>query len=168
MIKYLLILFLEICFNDSFSQKILDITYYSVFKKEKTFQIFNNSSLDYKIKGDVFYRTHKLVNMNDSLLIFDNDEVVKMKDLKAIRIKGMMISPYFFGGGILFLLLDTGNNIAKGHSNIINEQAILVSSISIITGVIIKRLQDKHIRIGKNVSVRVLDTDYQDLSKNKN
>ncbi len=60
-----------------FSQKILEINYPSLFGKEKSFQFFNNSSIDYKLKGDLFYRTHKLVNMNDSILIFDNDEAVK-------------------------------------------------------------------------------------------
>jgi hypothetical protein len=148
-----------------FSQKILEINYPSLFGKEKSFQFFNNSSIDYKLKGDLFYRTHKLVNMNDSILIFDNDEAVKISDLKAVKIRGMMISPYFFGGGILFFLLDTGNNIGKGHPQIINEQAVLVSSICILSGIIIKRIQDKHVYIRKNVSIRILDTNYQNLNK---
>ena len=76
-----------------------------------------------------------------------------------------MISPYFFGGGILFFLLDTGNNIGKGHPQIINEQAVLVSSICILSGIIIKRIQDKHVYIRKNVSIRILDTNYQNLNK---
>lgn len=154
------------CFNLSigFSQKILEINYHSLFGKEKSFQFFNNSTLDYKLKGDLIYRTHKLVNMNDSLLVFDNDDIVKIRELKAIKIRGILISPYFFGAGILFFLLDTGNNIAKGHASVVNEQAVLVCSIAVVAGVITKCIQDKHIYIRKNVTIRILDTDYQHLS----
>lgn len=163
--KFIISILFCLILNLSFSQKILEINYHSLFGKEKTFQFFNNSILDYKLKGDLVYRTHKLVNMNDSILVFDNDDIVKISKLKAIRIRGAMISPYFFGGGILFFLLDTGNNIGKGHPTIVNEQAVLVSSICILTGIIIKRIQDKHVYIRKHVSIRILDTDYQNLNK---
>lgn len=163
--NWFLSIFLFLIIESSYGQKILDINYHSVFGKAKSYQLFNNSKIDYKLKGDLFYRTHKLVNLNDSILVFDNDSIVKLSQLKAIKIRGMMISPYCFGAGILFFLLDTGNNIGKGHANIINEQAILVSSICILTGIIIKRIQDKYVYIRKNVLIRVLDTDYQNLNK---
>jgi len=70
-----------------------------------------------------------------------------------------------FTAGTLFFLIDTGNNIANGHSKIVNEQAVLVSSIAILAGVVIKRIQDKHIYIRKNVVLKVLDTNYQNLNK---
>jgi hypothetical protein len=163
------VIFIFVCLicKTSYSQKILELNYHSLFGKQKSFQFFNNSKLDYKLKGDLLYRTHKLVNLNDSLLIFDNDEVVRISQLKAIKIRGIMISPYFFGAGILFFLLDTGNNIGKGHANIINEQAVLVSSICILTGIILKRIQDKHVYIRKSVTIRILDTDYQNLNIKK-
>lgn len=148
-----------------FSQKILEINYHSLFGKEKTFQFFNNSSLDYKLKGDLLYKTHKLVNMNDSLLIFKNDVTVKISDLKAIKIRGARISHWLFTSGILFFVIDTGNNLANGQAKIVNEQAVLASSILIAAGVIIKRIQDKHVYIRKNVSIRILDTNYQNLNK---
>jgi len=158
---FILLLFAELCF----AQKILDIHYRSFFGKEKSFQFFNNSKLDYKMKGDLFYRNHKLVNMNDSLLVFDNDSFVKLSQLKCIKIRGAKISPWVFTAGTLFFIIDTGNNIANGHSEIVNEQAVLVSSIAIIAGVIIKRIQDKHIYMRKNVVLKVLDTNYQNLNK---
>jgi len=148
-----------------FSQKIFEINYHSLFGKEKTFQFFNNSSLDYKLKGDLLYKTDKLVNMNDSLLMFKNDVVVKINDLKAIKITGARISHWLFTAGILFFIIDTGNNLANGNAKIVNEQAVVASSILIIAGVIIKRIQDKHVYIRKNVSIRILDTNYQNLNK---
>ena len=95
----------------------MEINYHSLFGKEKTFQFFNNSSLDYKLKGDIFYKTHKLVNMNDSLLIFKNDITLKISDLKAIKIRGARISHWLFTTGILFFIIDTGNNLAKGDKS---------------------------------------------------
>ncbi len=148
-----------------FSQKILDIHYHSLFGKDKSFQIFNNSKLDYKLKGNLFYRAHKLVNMTDSLLIFDNDSVVRISQLKAIKIKGAKISPWIFTVGALFFLIDTGNNIANGRTTVVTEQSVLVASVCLVAGIIVKRLQDKHVYIRKNITLRVIDADYQNLNK---
>lgn len=161
--KIIFLIVLSLIFKLSYSQKILELNYHSLFGKEKTFQFFNNSKLDYKLKGDLLYRTHKLVNMNDSLLIFDDDSAIKLRELKAIKIRGANISRWLFTAGILFFIIDTGNNIANGHTTIVNEQTILVSSIFLLSGIIVKRIQDKHIYIRKNVTIRILDTDYQNL-----
>ena len=163
--KQLLFIVFLLILNLGFSQKILDIHYHSLFGKDKSFQIFNNSKLDYKLKGDLIYRTHKLVNMNDSMLIFDNDYVAKISQLKAIKIKGAKICPWIFTVGALFFLIDTGNNIANGRTTVVTEQAVLVASICLVSGIIVKRIQDKHVYIRKNVTLRVIDTDYQNLNK---
>ncbi len=165
--KHLLSIFLFLIIETSYGQKILDINYHSFFGKSKSYQFFNNSKIDYKLKGDLFYRTHKLVNMNDSLLVFENDSIVKLKQLKAIKIRGGMFSPWLFTAGFLFFMIDTGNNIANGHTTIVNEQTIIVSSALLLTGIIVRRIQDKHVYIRKHVTIRVLDTDYQNLNANK-
>lgn len=56
---------LIVILKNTYAQKILEINYHSLFGKEKSFQFFNNSDLDYKLKGRFLYKTHKLVNMND-------------------------------------------------------------------------------------------------------
>ena len=164
--KWFLPISLFVLFRTSYSQKILELNYHSVFGKEKSYQFFNNSKIDYKLKGDLFYRTRKLLNLNDSILVFDNDEVVRISQLKVIKIKGGLFSPYFFGAGVLFFILDTGNNIANAHTTIVNEQTVIVSSALIIAGIIVRRIQDKHVYIRKNVTVRILDTNYQNLNTN--
>lgn len=146
-----------------YSQKLLDLHYTSIFGKEKSFQFFNNSKFTYKLKGELFYHTHKIVNMQDSLLVFDNDSIIKLDQIKSIRIDGMMISPYFFGAGALFLLYDTGFNIILGRPQIINEQAVLVTAICFTGGLIMKYCQDKHIRIKKSDTMRIIDNDYRNL-----
>lgn len=146
-----------------FAQKLLDLHYYSVFGKQKTFQFFNNSKFSYKLKGKILYQTHKLVNMQDSILVFDNDCAIKLSQIKAIKINRMMISPYFFGAGVLFFLLDTGHNIAFGNP-VINEQAVLVSSAFFAGGLIAAYFQNKHVHVYKNTTLRIIDADYQNLN----
>lgn len=156
----LILLFASVCV---YSQKLLDLHYISIFGKEKSFQFFTNSKFSYKLKGDLRYQTHKIVNMQDSILVFENDSVIKLSQIKAIRIDGMMISPYFFGAGSLFLFYDTGFNIILGRPQIINEQAVLVTAICFAGGLIMKYCQDKHIRIKKGDAMRIIDNDYRNL-----
>lgn len=163
-IIFILFLF---CLENAFSQKTLDLRYYSLFGKEKYFQFFLNSDFSYRLKGSIGYKTHKLVNMQDSLLVFDNDSVVKLSQIKAIKIKGMHISPYFFGAGALFFLLDTGHNLAFNRPQIVNEQAVLVSALCFTGGIIMSYVQNKHVRIHKNTVLRIIEANYQDLNTKK-
>ncbi|MES2515403.1 MAG: hypothetical protein V4580_14715 [Bacteroidota bacterium] len=102
--------------------------------------------------------------MNDSLLIFDNDSVIRLSQLKCIKVRGTRFSHWVFVSGILFFVIDTGNNIVNGHAKIVNEQTVLISTAGIIAGLIVKRIQDKHIYIRKNVTLKVLDTNYENLN----
>ncbi len=146
-----------------YSQKILDLHYSSVFGTTKSFQFFNNSRFSYKLKGDVFYRRHKLVNMEDSLLVFDNDEVVTFSQIKAVKIRGASLSPYFFGAGARFFILDTGHGAIFGRQQVVSDQALIVLGSCVAGGLIVKYFQDKHIRIKKNSVFRIIDADYRNL-----
>ena len=70
----------------SFSQKILeiDITRFNHFK---SIQLYNDSYIEYKLKGDYKYRINKIVNMKDSLIIFDNDSSIILSEIKVIKLK---------------------------------------------------------------------------------
>lgn len=160
--RYLLFILL-LAGSVGYSQKILDLHYTSVFGKDKSFQFFNNASFSYKLKGDLFYRRHKLVNMTDSLLVFDNDAVVKLSEIKAVRIDGALISPYFFGAGALFFILDTGHGAIFGRQQVVSDQALIVLGSCVAGGLIVKYFQDKRIRIKKNSVFRIIDTDYRNL-----
>jgi|GEM_PF-1116291 len=146
----------------SYSQKILDLHYTSVFGKDKSFQFFNNSRFSYKIKGDVLYRRHKLVNMTDSLLVFDNDDVVKLSEIKAVKIHGALVSPYFFAAGALFAV-DAGDGVIFGRQQVASDQALIALGSCVAGGLIVNYFQAKHIRIKKNSVFRIIDTDYRNL-----
>jgi hypothetical protein len=149
-----------------YSQKALDLHYTTVFGKDKSFQFFNHSKIHYKLKGDVFYRTHKLVNMQDSFLVFDNDSVVMLGNIKKIRIDGAMVSPYFFGAGALFFMLDTGHGLLFERPQVISDQALTVTGVAFGLGCIVTYIQNKRIRIKKNSVFRIIDMDYRNLQSN--
>ncbi len=150
--------------NNLYSQKFLELNYHTFFGKEKSFQFYNNSELEYKLKGELLYRKQKLVNMNDSILLFENDKTVKLTQLKSIKIKGANISHWFFVAAFGFFIIDTGNNIANGNPTIVHQQAIVATSVGLLAGLIIKRFQDKHVYMRKHVSIKIIDADYQNLN----
>lgn len=146
------------------AQKILDIHYSGLFNKNKTFQIFNNSELTYKLKGQHKFKTNKLVNIKDSTLLFDNDSVIYLNQIKSIRINRVMLSPLFFGAGTLFLLLDTFHNVAFDRPQIVNNQALVIASIFYAGGIIMRFVQYKYIRIKHNTVLRTIDANYQNMN----
>ena len=151
----------------SFSQKVLDLTYYNIFGKEKTFQFFNHLEFSYKLKGNLFCKTKKIANMKDSSLIFTDGNEIEIKQIKGVRIRGGNFSRYAFGAGLLFPILDIGNNLMFNRTPIINERALKVGAIFIAVGLVLKYVQDKHIHIRKSSTFRVFDPDYEHLNVQK-
>ncbi len=151
----------------SLSQKVLDLSYHNIFGKEKTFQFFNNLKFSYKLKGNLFCRTKTIANMKDSSLIFTDGTIIEIKKIKSVRIEGAHFSQYAFGAGLLFPALDVTNNLLFNRTPIIKERAFMVGGIFIAVGLVLKYVQDKHIRIRKNSTFRVFDPDYEHLNVQK-
>ena len=49
----------------------------------------------------LLYHSNKVVNMQDSMIVFDNDSVLKLKDIKAIKVPGIKLN-YILYNYILF------------------------------------------------------------------
>lgn len=165
--KIKLTFFLFLFTSNLFPQKILDFHYHSIFGREKVFQFFNNQEFSCRLKGQLFNHKHKLFNMNDSLLMFENDKIVRIDDIKGIRIKGFNFSHYVYGSAAWFLLLDTGNNLIYQRDVIVNERAVMASAIMVVAGLIVNYFQDKHVHVGKGTVLRVLDINYENLNVSK-
>ena len=155
--------------NLSFSQKILeiDITRFNHFK---SIQLYNDSYIEYKLKGEHKYRINKMVNMKDSLIIFDNDSSIILSEIKKIKLRDAnhlysLFSGFFYTGGVLFVSLDTFNNIINNETPYVKQTAVIASAGLITLGFIIKQLSIKRIKINKHKSLRILETDYQNLNK---
>jgi hypothetical protein len=150
----------------SFSQKTLDLTYFSIFGKEKTFQFYNNREFSYRLKGELLYHTHTLTNMQDSFLVFDNDEIVKLNRIKSIKVKGAGIAQWLYKAGFAFLALDITGNLIQSKTPVINQRALLVTGAFVAAGAVVSYFQDKHIRITKNCVLRIMDHDFHNLVSN--
>lgn len=161
MILFLVVLLQQVVF----AQKTLNLQYKSLFGKEKSFQFFNNSKFTCKTKGELFFHTRKLVNMNDSLLLFDNDKVVRVDEIKSIQIRGINISPLFFGAGVLFLGLDSFNRLVNDQAKIVDERAVFVCAMCFAGGIITYFVQNKRIRIRNCAQIQIIDSNYQQINQ---
>lgn len=167
--KFGLLIVLLFCFRNSDAQKILeiDITHFNNFKK---FQLFNNSFLEYKLKGQYTYHIDKMVDMNDSMIVFKNESTILISQIKCIKLRNASLLAKLFGsffliGGSGLIIIDTFNNIINYQAKIIDERAVFIGVSLIAASLIIKQLTIKRIRISKNKSLRVLDINFQNLNK---
>jgi hypothetical protein len=108
--------------------------------------------------------------MKDSLIIFDNDSSLPISKIKVIKLRDVnhlyrLFSSFFYTGGLLFVGLDTFNNFINKDDPLVNQTAVFASASLIAVGFIIKQLSIKRVRINSRKSLRIIDTNYQDLNK---
>lgn len=167
--RSILIFILVLCSSIGVSQKILEIDI-ARFNHFKPIQFYNGSYIEYKLKGEHRYRINKMVNMKDSLIIFDNDSSIVLSEIKSIKLRDAnhlfrLFSGFFYTGGVLFIGLDTFNNFINKDTPLVNQTALIASAGLIAAGFIIKQLSIKRVRISKHKMLRIIDTDYQHLNK---
>lgn len=105
--------------------------------------------------------------MTDSLLIFTDETIIRIDQIKGGKIKGGNFSQYLYGAAALFPLLDIANNVAFDRRPIVNERALNVGGIILAAAVVVNYIQDKHIHIRKSTTFRVFDPDYENLNAQK-
>jgi hypothetical protein len=151
----------------SFSQKFIDLAYISVLGKEKNFQFYVNHDFSYRLKGKLLYHTHKLTNMQDSFLVFDSDQIIKLGQIRSVKVKSAKIDGWLYKAGFAFLALDVTNNLVQSRTPVLNERTLLVTSAFVVAGAIVSYFQEKRIRITKNCTFRIIDIDTQNLNASK-
>lgn len=164
------ILLVILLFNlNCFSQKVLEI-YFTSFGKIKKFEVYNGDHLEYKLKGQHGYRRDKVVNLQDSFIVFSNDTMIKLNQLKAIRIQknNTLVKTFqrafiILGGGFFFL--NTTNNIINERSPVIDVNGALIGGGLIITGILVKQLNIKRVRLKESKHLKILDLNFNNLSE---
>lgn len=152
-----------------FSQSTsLQITY-ERYGKLKKYEVFTYEFMEYRLKGDVFYRKNKIAFMNDSLIVFTNDSVIRLDQLKSIRLTKNIaevrkLRTFFYSLGIAFFSLNTINNVITDSPPIVDGVAVVVSAGLFTAGFLIKQLEIKRIRITKNKNLKVVPISYQNLN----
>jgi len=135
----------------------------------KKYEIFSGDILECKLKGEHFFSKHQIVNMNDSLIMFENDQVIKLSQIKVIKLpRGSRLfvtfRKVFFRGGILYLSLNTINNLILNGAFRADPRALYISGSFLAASFILKQLSIKRIRVKSNVTLKVLDLNFQKLN----
>jgi hypothetical protein len=163
------ILFFIFYSNFSFSQETLEILSTS-FGSLKRHHIYVNDPIEYKLKGEFKFHKSKIIHMEDSTILFENYQEVKLSELKCLRFEksNFLITKFrrfFLMGGIMFMTLNTCNNLILDHSPVINQKAGIISAALFTTGLLLKRMEYKKVRITRNKIVRIVNFSYQNLNR---
>lgn len=150
------------------SQNFLRITNQG-FNGQKTYDVYINELLEYKLKGQITFHKTRLIALSDSTLVFTDNIEVKWSQLKALRVNlnNHLIAPLSFillVGGIAFLPLNTLNNVIIGDEPVLSANAAYVSAALVTASFLVKGLGRKRIRIKNSTYLKVLTLNYQDLN----
>jgi len=164
---FIIAIFLSLTFRIS-AQKSLQIIYQK-FGKVKKYEIPLNDFLEYKLKGENSYHLNKIVNLQDSFIVFSNDSVVKLSQIKTIRLKTgshllKTLQNFFMIGGAAFVVLNTTNNLINNRNPAIDPSAVYISAGLFGAGLIIREATIKRIRITKNKTLKIMDIDFENLN----
>jgi hypothetical protein len=132
--------------------------------------VFTYEKLDYKLKGDWFYHKNKIANMRDSVIVFANDSVIFLNQIKSIRLRKNIphIAELAFvlnGLGIAFFGLNAFNNAITDGPFYVNGVAACVSGGLFTLGFLVRQLGIKRIRMTKNKTLKVIDMNYNNLNR---
>ena len=166
--KVILLVFFILFSSVLFPQKSLQLIY-NRFGKVKKFEFFINDKFEYKLKGKKTFRENKIVNLQDSLIVFENDSVIKLSQIHAIRVhRGghllRTIQEFFIIGGIGFIGLNTVNNAINGTSPLIDNRAVYISGALVGTGLLIRLISTHRIHINKNKSLKIIVTEFSKMN----
>lgn len=135
----------------------------------KVYEVYTGEMLSYKLKGDLLYRKNRIMAMQDSNIVFANDEEITLKQLKALRLNKHVhlvgtVQTVFFFGAFGFVTLNTLNNVIINTTPVFNPAALYISAGLAATGFLIRELNIKRIRINRNKDLKILSLDFEHLN----
>ena len=163
-LSFILILFPSFIF----SQETVQI-YFIKFGSFKKYEIHSGETLEYKLKGDIKFRKDRITSLRDSIIFFESDNEVKLNQLKCIRFQknNFVITKFrkfFLRAGIGFLILDSFNNLILNRPTIVNEKAVIVSAALFTTGLLLKRMSYKKLRLNKHKTLKIVNFNYENVN----
>ncbi len=165
----LLLVFIMLCNLTCFPQKTLEI-YFTRFGKLKKFEVYNGDVLEYKLKGQTSYRRNKITNLQDSFIVFSNDSVIRLSQLKAVCIRHSnyvirLFQSAFITGGAFFFFLNTTNNLINERTPVLDINAAFIGTGLITTGFLIKQIGVRRLRINEHKHLKIVDLSFNNLSE---
>ena len=152
----------------AFSQKSLQITF-TRFGALKKYEVFVRQGLEYKLKGDRRFRKNIIANLQDSLVIFTNDSIISLDQIKCIRLRSnnyhsQLFQTIFSIGAVGYPLLNVTNNAINHNDPLLNSRAIVVSASFVAAALIARQIRFKRIRMRPDKNLKIVDIDYQHLN----
>jgi hypothetical protein len=134
----------------------------------KKFEFYCADKLSVKLKHQKVYHEHSILNMNDSLLLLDNDSVIKLSNIKAIKFKRGnntmgRLGGLFAKGAIGIILVNLTSNMLVAHVAKVDPRAMYICGSFLAGYMIFQIWNTKHIHINKRVTIKVLDPVYNKL-----
>ncbi len=134
----------------------------------KKYEIFTNEVIEYKLKGEHHYKKDVIVNMSDDRIMLQNDSMIKLSEIKALRFHRpshllKTINKVCFIGGVGYVSLNIINNLILDGALRVDPRALYISGGFIVAGLILKMISVKHVRIRSNTSLKIVDMTYRGL-----
>jgi hypothetical protein len=111
-----------------------------------------------------------MVHLRDSLILFENDKEIQLSQIKALRLRSsnFLVSQFrqfFIRGGIIFFTLNSLNNVIIETHPVVSETSVYITLGMIGTGLVIREILIKRIRVNSRVTLRIIDVDFQNMNK---
>jgi hypothetical protein len=169
--KSFLIIFYLFAYTSYFSQNKLRLTYERL-GKVKTYEFYTGDLLDYRLKGSTFYNQDKISNLQDSMIVFRNDTIIRLNEIRTVRIMSSShlaktLQDAFVISGAGFILLNTVNNAIYSRTPLVDPASVYISAGLLTGGLIIKAMRTKIIHITKNKTLKIIEGKYENLNSKK-
>lgn len=151
------------------AQKSLELTSVGIFGRLNIVRIPNYSVFEYKAKGENKYRNNKIVNLQDTVIVFEDGNNIFLREIKRVKLRSdnrliAVFSTLFIMGGVAFITVNTINNLIVPTEPVVNEQALLISAGLVGAGVILKQTGIKRVKINERNSLRIINIDFGNLN----
>jgi hypothetical protein len=147
------------------SQKTLQINKFR-FNNFKKIELFNSDILEYKLIGEHHYRKNKIADLRDSMIIFTNDSIIGLSQIKSIKVRRharliKVLTTMLVYSGVGLILIDTFNNAINDDTPIVKEKIATISGSLVLSGLITSQLAIKRIKINKRNTLKIIDLDFK-------
>jgi hypothetical protein len=154
--------------NSLSSQTFLRISYEGL-TGTKVYEVFKDELFEFRLKGKNNYIKKKIVHMQDSIIVFDDNSVIFLSQLKNIRLRmhNHLVNTFqaaFLVAGIGFISLNTVNNIIAGETPVVDEQAVWISLALVGTSFLVRELGIKRIHLNDKKTLKIISIDYHHLN----
>jgi hypothetical protein len=154
--------------NSFCAQKTLQI-FQSRFGSFKKYEFYCGDKISVRLKGELFFHQHIIANMNDSLLLVEDDSIVKLSQIKAVRFKKgrnamKRFGLFFINGAVTILYVDAIANYMYGKVLSVDPRALYIAGAFGAGYILFQMITTKKVRINRRGTIKVFDPQYHKIN----